>query len=147
MSYYDNPQWSAPSQTPNNNNWDHHGATTPVRAGTLRAPSVSLSIPGAATDFLMPTGANGPQPQDDYAFSYQFDGMCGAGEWNPITSKIQRLLLEIVLLLFAAHYKAPRAAAMDPHEIWPYDSNNTLTTISDHFNFPPSLENWHNSGG
>jgi hypothetical protein len=25
----------------------------------------------------MPTGANGPQPQDDFAFSYQFDGMYG----------------------------------------------------------------------
>ncbi|KFA75930.1 hypothetical protein S40288_05868 [Stachybotrys chartarum IBT 40288] len=48
MSYYENssPQWSAPSQS----NWEHQGATTPVRAG-----------------------ANGPQPQDDFAFSYQFD--------------------------------------------------------------------------
>ncbi|KAL7920094.1 hypothetical protein ACQKWADRAFT_315074 [Trichoderma austrokoningii] len=55
MSYYDNPQWSAPSQAPNN--WDHHGATTPVRAG-----------------------ANGPQPQDDYAFSYQFDEVDRAHE-------------------------------------------------------------------
>ncbi|PNP45175.1 hypothetical protein TGAM01_v206714 [Trichoderma gamsii] len=55
MSYYDNPQWSAPSQTPNN--WEHHGATTPVRAG-----------------------ANGPQPQDDYAFSYQFDEVDRAHE-------------------------------------------------------------------
>jgi hypothetical protein len=79
MSYYDNPQWSAPSQAPNNN-WDHHGATTPVRAGTLRAPSGS-EILGTATDFMMPTGANGPQPQDDYAFSYQFDGMCGTEEF------------------------------------------------------------------
>ncbi|KAM5348992.1 hypothetical protein ACJ41O_008815 [Fusarium nematophilum] len=46
MSYYDNPQWSASTQ----NNWEHQGSTTPVRAG-----------------------ASGPQPQDDYAFSYQFD--------------------------------------------------------------------------
>ncbi|KPM34168.1 hypothetical protein AK830_g12403 [Neonectria ditissima] len=58
MSYYDNPQsqWSA-SSTPSNNNWDHQhqsGSTTPVRAATQ-------------------TGASGPQPQDDYAFSYQFD--------------------------------------------------------------------------
>ncbi|KAL6787555.1 hypothetical protein J3E68DRAFT_431936 [Trichoderma sp. SZMC 28012] len=54
MSYYDNPQWSsAPAQ----NNWDHHGASTPVRAG-----------------------ANGPQPQDDYAFSYQFDEVDRAHE-------------------------------------------------------------------
>ncbi|KAH6604412.1 hypothetical protein Trco_007858 [Trichoderma cornu-damae] len=53
MSYYDNPQWSAPSQ----NNWDHHGASTPVRAG-----------------------ANGPQPQDDFAFSYQFDEVDRAHE-------------------------------------------------------------------
>ncbi|CAM1506102.1 Fc.00g057430.m01.CDS01 [Cosmosporella sp. VM-42] len=52
MSYYDNPQWS-PAATPQSNsssNWDHQGSTTPVRAG-----------------------ASGPQPQDDYAFSYQFD--------------------------------------------------------------------------
>ncbi|KAL7813861.1 hypothetical protein V8C44DRAFT_357205 [Trichoderma aethiopicum] len=53
MSYYDNPQWSAPAQ----NNWDHHGASTPVRAG-----------------------ANGPQPQDDFAFSYQFDEVDRAHE-------------------------------------------------------------------
>ncbi|KAH8180209.1 hypothetical protein LIA77_01728 [Sarocladium implicatum] len=47
MSYYDNnPQWSGQPQ----NNWEHQGSTTPVRAG-----------------------ANGPQPQDEYAFSYQFD--------------------------------------------------------------------------
>ncbi|KAH7316799.1 hypothetical protein B0I35DRAFT_409955 [Stachybotrys elegans] len=45
MSYYDNPQWPTSGQ-----NWEHQGATTPVRAG-----------------------ASGPQPQDDYAFSYQFD--------------------------------------------------------------------------
>jgi outer membrane usher protein FimD/PapC len=57
MSYYDNPQWSATGQQNNNNNsssnnnWDHQGTTTPVRAG-----------------------ASAPQPQDDYAFSYQFDG-------------------------------------------------------------------------
>ncbi|QUC17589.1 uncharacterized protein UV8b_01830 [Ustilaginoidea virens] len=46
MSYYDNQQWPAPSQ----NNWEHQGTTTPTRAG-----------------------ASGPQSQDDYAFSYQFD--------------------------------------------------------------------------
>ncbi|KAK0392898.1 hypothetical protein NLU13_2392 [Sarocladium strictum] len=47
MSYYDNnPQWSGQPQ----NNWEHQGTTTPVRAG-----------------------ASGPQPQDEYAFSYQFD--------------------------------------------------------------------------
>ncbi|KAI5467947.1 hypothetical protein BGZ63DRAFT_344148 [Mariannaea sp. PMI_226] len=58
MSYYDNPQsqWSAPAaasaSAPAQNNWDHQhtGSTTPVRAG-----------------------ASGPQPQDDFAFSYQFD--------------------------------------------------------------------------
>jgi hypothetical protein len=96
----------------------------------------------------MPAGANGPQPQDDYAFSYQFDGMCGAGEWNPVPPppKIQRLFLETVLLLFAAHYKAPRAAAIGPLEISHCNSNNTLTTISDHFYSPPSLENEHNTG-
>ncbi|KAH8721863.1 hypothetical protein BGZ61DRAFT_475803 [Ilyonectria robusta] len=65
MSYYDNPQaqWSASSTPSNNqsnntsNNWDHQhqsGSTTPVRA-------------------VSSTGASGPQPQDDYAFSYQFD--------------------------------------------------------------------------
>ncbi|PFH62832.1 hypothetical protein XA68_11613 [Ophiocordyceps unilateralis] len=49
MSYYDNPQWSGPAQ----NNWDHQGAAAaaPVRTA----------------------GASGPQPQDDFAFSYQFD--------------------------------------------------------------------------
>ncbi|EQL03956.1 hypothetical protein G6O67_000459 [Ophiocordyceps sinensis] len=47
MSYYDNPQWSGPAQ----NNWDHQGAAAPARTA----------------------GASGPQPQDDYAFSYQFD--------------------------------------------------------------------------
>ncbi|KAG6007386.1 hypothetical protein E4U21_006090 [Claviceps maximensis] len=46
MSYYDNPQWPNPTQ----NNWEHQGASAPTR-----------------------TGASGPQPQDDYAFSYQFD--------------------------------------------------------------------------
>ncbi|KAF5229130.1 hypothetical protein FAUST_10602 [Fusarium austroamericanum] len=59
MSYYDNPQsqWSSSTQqqqqqqpTQTQNNWEHQGSTTPVRAG-----------------------ASGPQPQDDYAFSYQFD--------------------------------------------------------------------------
>ncbi|KYK58120.1 hypothetical protein DCS_05133 [Drechmeria coniospora] len=47
MSYYDSPQWSGPGQ----NSWEHQsGTSTPVR-----------------------TGANGPQSQDEYAFSYQFD--------------------------------------------------------------------------
>ncbi|KAK5988620.1 hypothetical protein PT974_10106 [Cladobotryum mycophilum] len=58
MSYYDNPQWSAPAAAAAQNNWDHHGgATTPVRAG-----------------------ASGPQPQDDFAFSYQFDEVDRAHE-------------------------------------------------------------------
>jgi hypothetical protein len=48
MSYYDNPQW--PASSASQNNWEHQGATTPVRAGV-----------------------SAPQPQDDYAFSYQFD--------------------------------------------------------------------------
>ncbi|PHH68247.1 hypothetical protein CDD80_144 [Ophiocordyceps camponoti-rufipedis] len=49
MSYYDSPQWSGPAQ----NNWDHQAAAAaaPVRAA----------------------GASGPQPQDDFAYSYQFD--------------------------------------------------------------------------
>ncbi|KJZ75834.1 hypothetical protein HIM_04658 [Hirsutella minnesotensis 3608] len=47
MSYYDGPQWSGPGQ----NNWEHQGAAAPARTA----------------------GASGPQPQDDYAFSYQFD--------------------------------------------------------------------------
>ncbi|EFY94739.1 hypothetical protein MHUMG1_08413 [Metarhizium humberi] len=47
MSYYENAQWPTPSQ----NNWEHQqGTSTPTRAG-----------------------ASGPQPQDDFAFSYQFD--------------------------------------------------------------------------
>lgn len=58
MSYYENSQsqWSAPAaaaaSAPAQNNWDHQqtGSTTPVRAG-----------------------ASGPQPQDDYAFSHQFE--------------------------------------------------------------------------
>ncbi|KAF9779364.1 hypothetical protein IL306_001909 [Fusarium sp. DS 682] len=52
MSYYDNPQpqWSSAAAASAQSNWEHQGSTTPVRAG-----------------------ASGPQPQDDYAFSYQFD--------------------------------------------------------------------------
>ncbi|KAG6059652.1 hypothetical protein E4U17_005857 [Claviceps sp. LM77 group G4] len=46
MSYYDNPQWPAPTQ----NNWEHQGTPAPTRPG-----------------------ASGPQSQDDYAYSYQFD--------------------------------------------------------------------------
>lgn len=69
MSYYDNPQWSASAQ----NNWEHQGSTTPVRAGTdgMRTPS----DPRMPINSLIRSGASGPQPQDDYAFSYQFDGM------------------------------------------------------------------------
>ncbi|KAL3965268.1 hypothetical protein ACCO45_002272 [Purpureocillium lilacinum] len=48
MSYYDNQQWSGPGQ----NNWEHQsGTSTPVRSA----------------------GASAPQPQDEFAFSYQFD--------------------------------------------------------------------------
>ncbi|KAL2686919.1 hypothetical protein Neosp_004463 [[Neocosmospora] mangrovei] len=67
MSYYDNPQWSASTQ----NNWEHQGSTTPVRAGTdgMRTPS----DPRMPINSLIRSGASGPQPQDDYAFSYQFD--------------------------------------------------------------------------
>lgn len=67
MSYYDNPQWSASAQ----NNWEHQGSTTPVRAGTdgMRTPS----DPRMPINSLIRSGASGPQPQDDYAFSYQFD--------------------------------------------------------------------------
>lgn len=55
--------------------------------------------------------------------------------------------LKLHCFFFAAHYKAPRATAMSPPEIWHYNSsNNTLTKISDHFCSPPSLENWHNTG-
>ncbi|KAF4459185.1 hypothetical protein FALBO_14061 [Fusarium albosuccineum] len=68
MSYYDNPQWSASAAQ---NNWEHQGSTTPVRAGTdaLRTPSDSST----SLSSLVRSGASGPQPQDDYAFSYQFD--------------------------------------------------------------------------
>ena len=48
MSYYDGPQWNAPGQ----NNWEHQG---PSPAAPARA------------------GASAPQPQDDFAFFYQFD--------------------------------------------------------------------------
>ncbi|CAG9940316.1 unnamed protein product [Clonostachys rosea f. rosea IK726] len=51
MSYYENAQqWAGGPTPPQQNNWEHQGATTPVRAG-----------------------ASAPQPQDEYAFSYQFD--------------------------------------------------------------------------
>ncbi|KAI9163971.1 hypothetical protein HJFPF1_05606 [Paramyrothecium foliicola] len=74
MSYYDNPQWSAtgPSNNSNNNNWDHQGATTPVRAGMPRPQSMASNRHPSLTQ-LPVTGASAPQPQDDYAFSYQFD--------------------------------------------------------------------------
>ncbi|KAJ3472169.1 hypothetical protein NLG97_g11225 [Lecanicillium saksenae] len=54
MSYYENAQWAAGQPQ---NNWEHQGTTTPVRAG-----------------------ASAPQPQDDYAFSYQFDEVDRAHE-------------------------------------------------------------------
>ncbi|KAM3539209.1 hypothetical protein ARSEF1564_007867 [Beauveria bassiana] len=69
MSYYENAQWAAgqqqhqqPHQQPHQhqhpqNNWDHQRTATPVR-----------------------TGASAPQPQDDYAFSYQFDEVDRAHE-------------------------------------------------------------------
>ena len=67
MSYYESPQWP----TPNQPNWDHQGATTPVRAGKYRTrPNTKEYI--THKEIL---GASGPQPQDDYAFSHQFDGM------------------------------------------------------------------------
>ncbi|KAI6781922.1 uncharacterized protein J7T54_005132 [Emericellopsis cladophorae] len=50
MSYYDSPQWAGPNSQQGSSNWEPQGATTPTRAG-----------------------ASAPQPQDDYAFSYQFD--------------------------------------------------------------------------
>ena len=70
MSYYDNPQsqWSSSTQ----NNWEHQGSTTPVRAGT---PGGKIPRNGSFINPPARSGASGPQPQDDYAFSYQFDGM------------------------------------------------------------------------
>ncbi|KAJ4263562.1 hypothetical protein NW762_006381 [Fusarium torreyae] len=69
MSYYDNPQsqWSSSTQ----NNWEHQGSTTPVRAGTpeYAKPDRSRTV----INSLICAGASGPQPQDDWAFSYQFD--------------------------------------------------------------------------
>ncbi|KAF4122919.1 hypothetical protein GMORB2_7226 [Geosmithia morbida] len=53
MSYYENPQWTGPSQS----SWDPQGSSTPVRAGKCR-PAICASA---------------PQAQDDFAFSYQFD--------------------------------------------------------------------------
>ncbi|EGX90962.1 hypothetical protein CCM_05118 [Cordyceps militaris CM01] len=50
MSYYENAQWPAGQAQQQQNNWDHQRTATPVR-----------------------TGASAPQPQDEYAFSYQFD--------------------------------------------------------------------------
>lgn len=68
MSYYNDAQWNAPGQ----NNWEHQGATTPVRAGSSRPTAPGRTLP--LTSSLESTGASGPQPQDDFAFSYQFDG-------------------------------------------------------------------------
>jgi hypothetical protein len=69
MSYYDSPQWAGSNQQ-GSGNWEHQGATTPTRAGT---PSAYIHRGfGNLADI---SGASAPQPQDDYAFSYQFDGM------------------------------------------------------------------------
>ncbi|KAM0197409.1 hypothetical protein ACHAPQ_010637 [Fusarium lateritium] len=69
MSYYDNPQAQWSSST-TQNNWEHQGSTTPVRAGT---PGYKADRDRTAVNSLVSSGASGPQPQDDYAFSYQFD--------------------------------------------------------------------------
>ncbi|KAM3512468.1 hypothetical protein MY11210_003885 [Beauveria gryllotalpidicola] len=72
MSYYENAQWAAGQQQHQQqhqqphqhqhqhqqNNWDHQRTATPVRT----------------------SGASAPQPQDDYAFSYQFDEVDRAHE-------------------------------------------------------------------
>ncbi|TQW08741.1 hypothetical protein V2A60_006223 [Cordyceps javanica] len=57
MSYYENAQWAAGQAQHQPNNWEHQRTATPVR-----------------------TGASAPQPQDDYAFSYQFDEVDRAHE-------------------------------------------------------------------
>lgn len=57
MSYYENAQWPAGQAQQQQNNWDHQRTATPVR-----------------------TGASAPQPQDEYAFSYQFDEVDRAHE-------------------------------------------------------------------
>ncbi|KAM0551744.1 hypothetical protein ACHAPJ_008311 [Fusarium lateritium] len=74
MSYYDNPQsqWSSSTQ----NNWEHQGSTTPVRAGTPEYAKPDRSR--TAINSLIRAGASGPQPQDDWAFSYQFDDSRGS---------------------------------------------------------------------
>jgi hypothetical protein len=68
MSYYDNNgQW--PASGPQNN-WDHQ--TPSLRTGMMgRTPS------GKDSDVLTrsDSGASGPTAQDEFAFSYQFDGM------------------------------------------------------------------------
>lgn len=64
MSYYDNQQW------------------TPGQASWERGPSAQgprTSTPSAAPARYDPTskrpaGSNGPQAQDDFAFTLQFDG-------------------------------------------------------------------------
>lgn len=120
MSYYDNPQWSAPAQ----NNWDHHGASTPVRAGTLRALSNSVFDMGAATNELMSIGANGPQPQDDYAFSYQFDGTYRRMVAFPTPGATTLQLFEYPFFSFlgCCHECAASAtpAASDIREFWKF---------------------------
>jgi hypothetical protein len=71
MSYYDNNgQWPAQPQ----NNWEHQ-ASTPVRTGaswTFETRKTAERKPVVDTD-ISTTGASGPQPQDEFAFSYQFD--------------------------------------------------------------------------
>ncbi|KAJ4150262.1 hypothetical protein LMH87_011020 [Akanthomyces muscarius] len=57
MSYYENAQWPAGQAQHQPNNWEQQRTATPVR-----------------------TGASAPQPQDDYAFSYQFDEVDRAHE-------------------------------------------------------------------
>jgi hypothetical protein len=68
MSYYDGPQWNAPGQ----NNWEHQG---PSPAAPARAGSLSRHTPSALgmISNLGSSGASAPQPQDDFAFFYQFD--------------------------------------------------------------------------
>ncbi|KAH6885268.1 hypothetical protein B0T10DRAFT_462326 [Thelonectria olida] len=98
MSYYDNPQsqWSAPAaaaaSAPAQNNWDHQqtGSTTPVRAG-----------------------ASGPQPQDDYAFSYQFEEVDRAYENLQKSGKGYGM--------GGRHGRTPHGAGPRPHSVNNFD--------------------------
>lgn len=83
MSYYNDAQWNAPGQ----NNWEHQGATTPVRASSSHQTAPTRTLPLTHLDS---TGASAPQPQDDYAFSYQFDGMYFAPGFSCAVQKAQR---------------------------------------------------------